>query len=300
MFRIFADNLLPVFLAAGAGYLLSARTKASPRSVAHVGYYLFAPCLIYRIIAGNGISGADFLRMAAFSMAVLGSLAGAAWLLARQLNLPRPLTAAVVLTVLLPNAGNFGLSANLFAFGDEGLAQASLYFVASSILTYTAGVFVASMGRSGVGRALAGLPRVPALWAVLAGFVMVETGASLPLPVSRALSLMADACIPVFIVVLGMQLHGARWKGRWLPLTLAAGLRLVGGPAVAILLSLAFGLDGAARQAAIFQSAMPSAVVTIILATEFEAEPDFVTTVVFLTTVVSPLTLTPLLAWLGA
>ena len=45
----------------------------------------------------------------------------------------------MVLTVLLPNAGNFGLSANLFAFGEEGLAQASLFFVTASVLSYTVG-----------------------------------------------------------------------------------------------------------------------------------------------------------------
>ena len=36
---------------------------------------------------------------------------------------------AVVLVVLLPNAGNLGLSINMFAFGDEGVAQAGIYFL---------------------------------------------------------------------------------------------------------------------------------------------------------------------------
>jgi len=36
------------------------------------------------------------------------------------------------------------------------------------------------------------------------------------------------------------------------------------------------------------------------LSTEFDTEPSFVTSVVFTTTLLSPLTLTPLLAYLGA
>jgi predicted permease len=45
---------------------------------------------------------------------------------------------------------------------------------------------------------------------------------------------------------------------------------------------------------------MPTAVMATILATEYEAEPAFVTTTVFATTLLSPLTLTPLLLILGA
>jgi predicted permease len=43
---------------------------------------------------------------------------------------------------------------------------------------------------------------------------------------------------------------------------------------------------------------MPVAVVTTILALEFDVAPAFVTSVVFASTVLSPLTLTPLIAYL--
>jgi predicted permease len=44
---------------------------------------------------------------------------------------------------------------------------------------------------------------------------------------------------------------------------------------------------------------MPTAVMTTVIATEFDIHPSFVTTVVTATTLLSPLTLTPLLAILG-
>jgi predicted permease len=45
---------------------------------------------------------------------------------------------------------------------------------------------------------------------------------------------------------------------------------------------------------------MPTAVVTTILATEYDIEPGMITRGVVISTLISPLTLTPLLAWLGA
>ena len=55
---------------------------------------------------------------------------------------------------------------------------------------------------------------------------------------------------------------------------------------------------GPALQAGVVLSSMPVAVVTIILALEFNLDPEFVTSAVFVSTLMSPLTLTPLIAFL--
>jgi predicted permease len=47
------------------------------------------------------------------------------------------------------------------------------------------------------------------------------------------------------------------------------------------------------------EAAMPTAVLTTVIALEFDVEPDFVTGVVLATTLLSPLTVTPLIAALG-
>ena len=53
-------------------------------------------------------------------------------------------------------------------------------------------------------------------------------------------------------------------------------------------------------KAGVIEAATPTAVLSTVLSTEFDTEPAFVTSVVFTTTLLSPLTLTPLLAYLGA
>ena len=58
------------------------------------------------------------------------------------------------------------------------------------------------------------------------------------------------------------------------------------------------GISGPARQAGVLLASMPSAVITTILAMEFDVEPTFVTNVVFITTLISPVTLTLLIAYL--
>jgi predicted permease len=298
--RLFAGHLLPVFLAAGVGWLLAALARVDPRPLARVAFYALSPALVYQAVVDNRLSAGDLGRMLAFTLLTLLVVGGAAALAARRLGWPRSMTAAVTLVVLLPNAGNFGLSVNLFAFGREGFAEATVYFVGAAILSYTVGVFIASLGRATVKDAVKGLLRVPAIWAVAAAFASINLGVSLPGPADAAMRLLAAACIPVFLLVLGMQLHGARWRGKLAPLALAVGFRLGGGIALALPAAAFLGLDGPARQAAVLQSGMPSAVISIILASQYEVEVGFVTSAVLVSTVLCPFTLTPLLAYLGA
>jgi hypothetical protein len=65
------------------------------------------------------------------------------------------------------------------------------------------------------------------------------------------------------------------------------------------LLSIAFGLSGAAGQAAVIQASMPSAVNTTILAAEYKLDSSLVTAIVYIGTILSPITLTPLIVFLG-
>ena len=58
------------------------------------------------------------------------------------------------------------------------------------------------------------------------------------------------------------------------------------------------GLQGEAFRAAVIQTSMPAAVVTTILALQYEVAPSFVTSVVVVSTLLSPFTLTSVIALL--
>jgi predicted permease len=70
-------------------------------------------------------------------------------------------------------------------------------------------------------------------------------------------------------------------------------------PLVALAFAALFGLEGYARQASVTEASMPTMVSTTVLATEYNLDFKLVTAVVFISTLLSPLTLTPLLVFLG-
>lgn len=298
MLDIFVQNILPIFVVAGIGLLLERYLGADAQTLSRVTLYVLAPCLVFEILVNSTVSAVEFERLTLLAIGTILGIGFIAWLVTRALRLDRVMTIAFVVVVMFANGGNYGLPLTLFVFGQETLARATVYFVVSVVLTYTVGIFLASSGRRGLGQALLSVLTIPSIYASAAAGVVMLTGVALPLVLMRPIKLLGDAAIPVMILVLGMQLHRAVRPASLRLVWLAAGLRLVVSAMLGLFLAHVFGLGGAARQAGVLQSAMPVAVVTTILAVEFEIEPAFVTSVVFLSTILSPFTLTPLIAWL--
>lgn len=299
LLTLFLDNLLPILLAAGVGYLAARWLKINPRPLSQATFYIFSPCLIFRLLTTSELSSGAIARMVLFASVTMLLVGAITWLVGRALKFERRILAAVLITTMFMNAGNYGLPLVLFAFDGDVLAYATLYFVTMAVLAYSIGVVVASLGSASLLRALANLVKIPTIYALALALVFMRTGWALPPALERTTNLLADASIPTMLVLLGMQLQAARWSGCGVPLGVATAMRLVVAPAIALLLSAPFGLGLAARQAGVLEAGMPSAVLTTVLATEFNLEPAFVTAVVFSTTLLSPLTLVPLLAFLG-
>ncbi|MBN2045585.1 MAG: AEC family transporter [Anaerolineales bacterium] len=297
---LFNANLLPILITAGLGYLLSKTIELSPKTVSRITFYLFSPALVFQIFLASKLTTTDILRMVAFALTASLAIGLIAYILAKIFRFNRKLTIVIVLTTLLVNAGNYGLSLNEFAFGQEALAFASIYFVCSSIMVNTFGVLIASMGKASISQSVLNIFKFPALYALIIAIILNQTGTQLPLPLDRSLTKLAGAAIPAMLVLLGMQLGHANLTKNIGAVALAVIVRMVVSPFVALGLSHPFGLEGPALQAGVTETSMPTAVMTTILSTEFDVDPSLVSTIVTITTLVSPLTLTPLIAYLGS
>ncbi len=296
LLSIFAHDVLPIFIVAAIGFALARVFQTDVRTLSKVAFNALSPCLVFHMLVSSPLGAADFARMTALAVATVLGIGAIARVLILPMRLERPVATAFLIVVMFSNSGNYGLPVVLFAFGAPALAQATVYFVTNAVLTYTVGVFLASAGRRTARQALQGVLRVPAVYGVAAAALVLATGTTVPLAVMRPVELLSGAALPVMILVLGMQLERGAWPPHPGLVGLAALLSLVVTPLLAFALAEVLGLEGAARQAAIIQSGMPSAVLTTILALEFEVAPSFVTACVTLSTVLSPMSVTLLIA----
>jgi malate permease and related proteins len=298
LFSVFASDLLPIFVIAGAGFALARWLKVSAATVTHVVFYVLLPCFAFHLLITTVATGRQFGLMVLLAVLVMLAMATVGALLSLALRLSRAESTVFLLVVMFSNGGNYGLPVVSFAFGEDALSYGTVFFLTGSVLTNTVGAFLAAAGRRKLRTAATSVLKMPAIYGVAAAMFVLATGLAMPTPLLRPITMLSDAALPLMILVLGMQLERAAKPKRPKLVAAAVCVSLLVAPLVALGLTAVLGVTGAARQAVVVLSSMPVAVATTILALEFDASPDFVTSAVFLSTLLSPLTLTPLIAYL--
>ena len=197
-----------------------------------------------------------------------------------------------MLSTGFPNAGNMALPVLLLAFGNEGLAVGVIVFVTLAIAGQSVGVFIAATSQMNGMESLRQVFKLPAIYAIAAAFLVRILGMELPVVVFQPVNLLSQAAIPMMLVVLGFQLAGEIRLERLFSLAMALMLRLLVSVPLAYGATRFLGLDDLSQSVVIIVYAMPVAVFTIILSTEFETNPKFVTNAVVISTLASTLTLT--------
>lgn len=292
--------VLPILLVAGGAFgLAKTRIVTDPRPLARVSLYFFSPALAFQALSRSTVNANDFFSIVLFAFLMVLVMGALCFLLARRLKFDRMLTSAFLLSILFVNAGNYGIPFIQFAFGSEGVARAAIFFTANSVLMNTLAVYIASAGHSDLRKSFAAVLKMPLVYAAILGLGFNALHLTLPEPLARAIELAAAAALPVMLVNLGLEMARAKLQDYEWRVFLAAGIKLLVTPVVAIALASLMGLAGLTRAVSILEAAMPTAVMASLIATEFRARSDFVTSVVFVTTLGSTITLTLLLLFLG-
>ncbi len=295
----FANNLLPILILSGAGFTLGKVFSVDSRSIGRVIFYVFAPVLVFDLLSHNQIEFNKAMTVVAYTVAMMIVMGLITLTIGLSMKLERTTLVAVLIATMFGNTGNYGLPLVSFAFGEEALKYAGLCFVTTAIFHNTFGALIASLGHASLKDALLGMLKVPTVYSVVLAVIVTSFDLEIPIPLARTIDLAAGGSIPMMIVLLGIELSRVQWSSTLRGVGMGVSLRLLAGPLLGFLLSIPFGLQGAAWQAGIIQVSMPAAVNTTILATEYKLDSSLVTAIVFIGTLLSPLTLTPLIVLLG-
>jgi predicted permease len=293
---IFFNVLTPVFTVILVGYFAGPRLRLDVQSLTRLAYFVLVPAFVFDVISKADFPAGLAVRMVLFVQVIFVACALAAWIVARLLGRSPKVTAAYMLIASFANVGNFGLPIIQFRLGDRGLEAATVFFVASVFISFAIGVTVANWHKGGSLGALLAVLKTPALLAVPPALLVNALNITLPLALARPITLIGSAMIPVMILTLGVQLAGIKVIKFTPDVVISSGVRLLIGPALALLLAVPFGLTGLERGAGILQASMPTAILASLIALQHDLLPDFVTTTVLFSTLASALTLTVMLA----
>jgi auxin efflux carrier (AEC) len=172
--------------------------------------------------------------------------------------------------------------------------------------TAEAGTPVAISAKSGEAAASAppvAAPRLirllltPPSLSVMVGLAMSLLGLRLPSFLDRTAALLGGATAPMVFLALGVRLDLRSLIGRVRPMLAVAGVRLLVAPALMVALTALVGLRGPEREAAVLETAMPSAMMSAVIVDRYGCDGPLATGAVVLTMLLSLLTLP---GWLAA
>jgi hypothetical protein len=155
------------------------------------------------------------------------------------------------------------------------------------------------MGELNWRQTIAKLGRLPVVYSAVLAVIIYTFSIPIPAPIMRGIEVAGAGAIPVMILVLGMQMADLQGQLNLRLAIPAVTLRLLVGPVMALFVAMLLNLQGLSRSTSIIEASMPPAVITIILATEFDLQPTAVTSIVVLATLLSPLTLALTINLLG-
>jgi predicted permease len=298
LLEIFIHDIVPILIVIGLGYVFARLTRPELRTLSRLTFYIFSPCLVFVSLVESNIAGGEIAQIAASVVAITLTMGVLAFMAARALRLTPRQTSGFVLAVMFVNAGNYGLGVNRLAFGPEVESRAVIYFVTSSVLVYTGGVLIAKGFAGGWRGAIKQLVRLPHIYALGLALLIRAQSWTVPQPLLEGLRIPAQAAIPLMLVLLGAQLANATVGQYWRPAVVGSTLSLIVAPLVAFGVVQVLNLGMLTRQAVVLEASMPAAVVSTLIATEFDAEPQLVTSTVVLSTLASPFTLSLIISLL--
>ncbi|HET8760738.1 MAG TPA: AEC family transporter [Nitrospiria bacterium] len=231
-------------------------------------YVLLLPALVLDVLWRAPL-GLDAGRTAA--SAAVGVFAGlaAAWAWTRVRRMPSAERGALLLAAAFGNVTYLGLPVLESAFGGWARTVAIEYdLFACTPLLLTVGIVIARAHGTGVDdeHLLAGLAKVPALWAALVAVGLNAFDVPTPATVGDALSRLGGGVMPLMLISIGLALQWERdWRGRVPAVLPVLAIRFAIAPLMVWGAAAASGLEGDVLGAVVLEAAMPSMVLGVVI-----------------------------------
>ena len=297
-----AAVFLPLALIALLGALLrhfGSGMEDKRRTLNVLVLYVFLPALVFHTVMDSRLDRLFVEIPLAAASGVLGCLA-AGFLVFHFLPIPGPTKGAMMLGAAFGNVTYFGLPVLLGTFpghAEEVAEVAVLFEVTKSTLNLTLGAMIAiaygTRERITFARTASEALKLPPIWALAVAVAWKASGIACPAVLMDAAALLAAAVSGIMILSLGMALKFRPTRLMALALPVAA-IKLGLSPLLVSQVLGPLGLSGLPADASLLEAAMPSQLLSFVIASRFGLDEETLAFVIMADTLLAFITL-PLL-----
>ena len=286
------EVLFPVFFIVGIGYYLGKKNPSFDTTfITNYSGNFGAPALFIFAITSSGVTYGVFSEYFIYAIIALTSFAliGVIFLFFMKKDISRELP-----PYFLPNTGNMGIPICLFAYGTLGMGVAAAISSLVILLHFTINIFLASKKFD-----IKIILKSPPTYAVIVAVYFLYFDLEMPKVVLNTVMLLGYAMIVLILMSLGVSLTQLKVFSLKDSVISSIG-RVIIGPIIGFMIIKLFDLSGFAAGVLLIQSAMPSAILTYLVAEMYSPKEvvDSISSMIVVSTLMSLITV-PIIVYIS-
>lgn len=292
--HILLHNIVPLCVMIGIGFGLQRIFHLDIRTLSKLNFYLFSPVIIFKMLYESDMSASVFGEVLLFFFIYMVILYVVIEAVVRLRRYDGGMRSAMRNSVLFYNSANYALPLNQLVFTGNPLANSIqiIIMMMQSLIPNTYGIYSVNSHKQHWKATIKTILGMPVIYAI--PLALIFRGVQVPIHESLYIPMnyIADGFIATALVTLGVQLGTIKWDLKFGDVFLSSGVRLLVGPVLGFLVVWAldawlFDIDRLMAQVLVLSCAVPTSLSSVLLAVEFDNEPEFASQTVLVSTLLS-------------
>ena len=288
-------TILSIIIMIGLGYFLKRIDFLSEKDIDpfnKIVMYILLPCMIFHALYSADFSLISQLGILPFVILASSFVTGiVAYFILRRLNLDDITLWSVLVTVMIANTGFMGYPVTLGIFAQEGFLRAIFCDIATSfIFLILSFVLILKFGGT-VKTAVRKIAFFPPLWAVVLGLIFNLVNIPIGPVIDNTVNYLGQGAIPLIMIALGLSIDFSAIRRSKSMIIFTSIMKLAFFPLVAFVVASQLGLIDLQFKISIVEAAMPSGMMSLLLAITYKLDYEMTSDCILINTVISLITL---------
>ena len=288
-------TILSIVIMIGLGYFLKRIDFLSESDIDpfnKIVMYILMPCMIFHAIYAADLSQLPRLGMLPFIILASSFVTGiVSYFILKQFKLDDVTLWSVLVTVMIANTAFMGYPVTLGIYGNDGFLRA-IFCDMATLTTFLLLSFVLILKFGGtVKTAVRKIALFPPLWAVILGLIFNLLGIPIGPVLDNTVNYLGQGAIPLIMIALGLSINFDALSRSRSMIVFTSIMKLALFPFVAFLIVSWLGLVNLEHSVTIVEAAMPSGMMSLLLAITYRLDYELTSDCILINTVISLITL---------
>ena len=292
--HILLNNVIPLCIMICFGAILQRIFKLDIKTLSKLNFYLFSPVIVFKMLYESTISGSVLLQVLLFFLISIILLVTTTEIIMRIRKYKAGMRSAMRNSVIFYNSANYAIPLNQLVFVGDAFTMSIqiIIMMIQNLLPSTYGVYSVNSHKNNLRTTLKMVFSMPSIYTIPFAFIMKGFAVPIPETLYIPINYVSSAFIATALVTLGVQLGSMKWQIKLSDVAISNFLRLIIGPLIGFLVVYLLGFHGLLAKALVLSSAVPTSLSSVLLAVEFDNEPEFASQAIFSSTIFSIFTVT--------